>query len=132
MVFDEKLFDYSAEALYTMEGALEHPFPDFFDQHRHVCTIAHLPAAMILVQTAGHKICHWCHKAGGRPSWNDEPGGPLWDGQLGFSKGRWQLWRERFLALSGNTSLSKQCRDGAWRAADTMSDIEQSSSHVQV
>lgn len=59
-VYDDKRFDYSIHACWTMRDALEYPLPSS-GQEQHATTLCHLPAAMKLVEIVGHKICHWCY-----------------------------------------------------------------------
>jgi hypothetical protein len=55
----------------------------------------------------------------------------LWNGQRGFYVERWEFWLRRLIELSGEVGLTAEHREGARKAAETMSRIEHERSHVQ-
>lgn len=132
MICDEERFDYRVHALWTMRDALEHPLPNPSNTSQQVWSLCHLPAAMKLIETVGHKIYRWCCEAEGRPEDDAGPAGPLWDGGRGFCRERWQFWRKRFYESSTEILLKEVHQVGARTAFDTMSQIERRSPQVQI
>lgn len=123
MTFDDKRFDYRDLMLWTFRTALEYaaeepnreaPGPD-----RRKC---HILAAAELVKIAGHLIRHWDFEYEFGPLDGDPgAGGALWNGKHGFCKGRWELWKRRFIEVSFEEELSDEVRACAKTASETMS-----------
>jgi hypothetical protein len=124
MLHDEKKFNYSWFALWTMRNALEYPLPYSADPRQNQPSLCSIPVAVRLVEIAGRLIFRWDHEFKHGPS-EGRPGmgGPLWNGKRDFCRGRWDLWCRRFVDLSSEEWLDEEYRDGAKRAADIMSGI---------
>lgn len=122
MLYDEKRFDYRSEALWTLRDALEVPILES-DQQRLARLYHAVPAAIKLIETIGQRIYQWCYEPQDKPQEDFGPGDPLWTGQRGFYKGRWEFWRKRFLDLSDESMLGEEEREGARKAAQSMSDL---------
>lgn len=104
-----------------MRSALETPS----DQAIREPIEAFIPAAAAWISILGREMYDWDKEFPyGSPYGDPGGGGPLWDGQHGFCKGRWQLWRERFKELSKSDELSNEARETAARAAATMAEID--------
>ena len=86
---------------------------------------AFIPAAVAWVSILGSEIFSWDREipSGGTKG---DPGrrGPLWDGQRGFCKERWNLWRQRFAELSSSSELSEELRELAAEGAAKMGEAE--------
>lgn len=125
MLHDEKRFDYRLEALWTLRDALEYPILGNSDKQQLARLYRAVPAATKLIETIGQRIYQWCYESQGKPQEDPGPRGPLWKGDCGFCVGRWELWQKRFLELGDESSLSEEDRQGAKKAANTMSGISQ-------
>ena len=111
-------------ALWTMRAALETPVPRTdFD-----APDAQIPAAAALVSILGREMYSWDREFpyGGRQG-DPGRGGPLWQGQHGPCKERWQLWRRRFGELSRAAELSDELKTIAREAEAQMAEIENAS-----
>jgi hypothetical protein len=126
MLHDEKRFDYRLEALWTLRDALECPILSNSDQQQLGRLYRAVPAAIKLIETIGQRIYQWCHELQGKPQEDSGPGGPLWKGERGFCVGRWEFWQKRLGELSGEDSLDETDREGATKAADSMSELRKS------
>ena len=127
MLHDVKLFNYELFALWTMRDALEHPLADSVAQtKRHnEPTMCSIPAAVRLVEVAGQLMYSWDHGFEHSALAASGSGGPLWGGKHGFCRERWDLWHQRFDALSIEDWLDGRYRTEAKKAADAMLAIEQ-------
>jgi hypothetical protein len=47
-----------------------------------------------------------------------------WKGKKGWSKKRWEFWRERFIAVSTEEAVSEETREIAKKAAELMEKTE--------
>jgi hypothetical protein len=125
-----KLFNYELFALWTMRNGLEYPLADSGvapkrakgQREQSLCSI---PAAVRLVEVIGEPMYSWDHEFEHSALMAPGSGGPLWSGKHGFCRERWNIWHERFVELSFDDVLEGKYRDGARKAADVMSAIEQ-------
>lgn len=124
MSHDDRRFNYRELALSTLEEALEHPFPNA-DQEQHASAVYHIPAAIKLFETVGDKICQWCEESIQASRQDLRQSGPLWTGQSGYCRGRWELWQRKFHEISGVAQLPKEYQDGTRKTVETMSEISQ-------
>ncbi|CAG8199396.1 unnamed protein product [Penicillium nalgiovense] len=92
MATKEPVFAYSWFALITLRDALETPV----DQSSAGNLEALIPAAAAWISILGADIYQWNEGFDGALG----KGGPLWKGQQGFCKERWQFWKERFGELA--------------------------------
>jgi hypothetical protein len=123
MLHDEKRFDYRLEALLTLRDALECSILGNSDKQQLARLYRAVPAAIKLIETIGQRIYQWCYELQGKPQEDPGPGGPSWKDERGFCVGRWELWQKRFLKLGDESSLGEEDRQGAKKAAETMSDL---------
>ena len=117
MATKEPVFSYSWFALITLREALETP--------AHECSAesleALIPAAAAWISILGADIYQWNEGFDGALG----KGGPLWKGQCGFSKERWQFWKERFGELATvELETGDEVRTAAWDAKRMMEEIE--------
>lgn len=127
MQHDKERFDYRMEALWTLRDALECSILGNSDQQQLARLYRAVPTAIKLIETIGQYICQWCHDLDEKRQENPGPGGPLWEGQRGFCKRRWEFWQKRSLELSNESSLDEKDREGAKEAAETMLVFSQTS-----
>ncbi|KAJ5493750.1 hypothetical protein N7463_009837 [Penicillium fimorum] len=113
----EPVFAYSWFALITLREALETPA----DQSSVGNLEALIPAAAAWISILGANIYQWNERFDGALG----KGGPLWKGQHGFSKERWQLWKERFGELvTIEVEIGDEVRTAAKDAKRMMEEIE--------
>ncbi|KAJ5581519.1 hypothetical protein N7535_000139 [Penicillium sp. DV-2018c] len=98
MATGEPVFAYSWFALITLREALETPAEEMAP----VSLEPWVPAAVAWISILGKEIYEWNEEFDGALG----RGGPLWRGKYGFSKERWQFWRERFEYLSSTELVS--------------------------
>jgi hypothetical protein len=108
-------------ALWLMRAALEYPGND-----RELEPLeTYLPAAVAWVSILGQEIFSWDNEfPSGKREGDPGRGGPLWDGQHGFCKERWNLWKQRFTELSSSNELTKELRELAAEGAIKMGEAE--------
>lgn len=109
--------------LCTMRSALETPIdqinmeldpPDVF-----------IPAAAAWVPILGAEMYYWDKEFHyGDVHGDPGGGGPLWNGQHGFCRERWQVWRKRFGELSLSNELNEGLRQLCKEAEARMAEIE--------
>ncbi|KAI9849148.1 MAG: hypothetical protein M1837_005378 [Sclerophora amabilis] len=92
-------------------GVKENPFPDAALR----CRVA---AAAEWIEQCGGIIFDSDENA------SDVPGGPLWNGTKGFSRGRWDLWKKRFGLISEHDRAKEETKSAARGARDRMTEIE--------
>ena len=109
-------------ALWLMRGALEYPGND----REEVEPLKnYLPAAVAWVSIIGPEIFSWDNEfPTGHREGDPGRGGPLWNGQHGFCKERWKLWKQRFVELSSSDELDKELREVAAEGAAKMDEAE--------
>ena len=113
--------DFDAFAIYTMRPALETPI----GQDETQAPDAEIPAAAAWISVLGREMYSWDREfPHGDREGDPGRGGPLWRGQHGPCKERWQLWRRRFGELSRADELSDELRKIAKDAEAQMADIE--------
>ena len=110
--------------LWLMRGALEYPVND-----RELLPLepleTYIPAAVAWVAILGSEIFSWDNEfPSGEKEGDPGKGGPLWDGQHGFCKERWHLWKRRFTELSTSKELSKELRELATEGVTKMDEAE--------
>lgn len=115
--------DLELHAIWAMREALEEPLEPA-ELHLNV------PGAAVWIYYAGNWIFS-CQKSWepGFPIGDPAVGGSLWEGSRGFSRGRWDLWRQRFRWIAENSEVQQETRDYAWKAAEEMERIESSANH---
>ncbi|OQE40924.1 hypothetical protein PENCOP_c005G02385 [Penicillium coprophilum] len=117
MATQESVFAYSWFALITLREALETPA----DQSSERNLEALIPAAAAWISILGADIYKWNERFDGALG----KGGPLWKGQHGFCKERWQLWKERFGELvTIEAEIRDEVRTAAKDAKRRMEEIE--------
>ncbi len=116
-ITDAQVSDFDLYAIWELREALEHPVDSSTD---------------VKVQAAAQ----WIFFAGPRlyqseKIFEHEPlvldparGGPLFDGERGFTKERWVFWKQRFEALSTDPQLSDDARRVADEALNAMITID--------
>ena len=89
---------------------------------------AFLPAAAAWISLLGREIYSWDREIShGDEQGDPGMGGPLWNGQHGPCKERWQLWKTRFEELSQLEQLSDELRVIAKGAEAQMNAVEEHS-----
>ncbi|CDM38198.1 hypothetical protein DTO013E5_8639 [Penicillium roqueforti] len=118
MATKEPVFAYSWFALITLREALETPAHEYSPGK----VEALIRAAAAWISILGADIYQWNEGFDGALG----KGGPLWKGQCGFSKERWQFWKERFgeLATIELEETGEEERTAAWDAKRMMEEIE--------
>ncbi len=102
------------EALESLEFNLEIQLPE-----------ALIPAAVAWVSILGPEMYSWDYEFPYGVNLSDRGrGGPLWNGQHGFCKERWTLWKQRFTELSSSSELSEDLRKLAAEGATKMGEAE--------
>ncbi|KAJ5188022.1 Protein of unknown function DUF3632 [Penicillium cf. griseofulvum] len=117
MATQEPVFGYSWFALITLRKALETPA----DQLSAGDLEAMILAAAAWISILGADIYQWNEGFDGALG----KGGPLWKGQHGFCKERWQFWKVRFEELVKiEVDLGDEVRTAAKDAKRMMEEIE--------
>jgi hypothetical protein len=125
IVYNEKQFDYQLSVLWTLRSALECPSWIGTQKDREQSLDCYVKAAAKVIEIAGRKIRRWDHEYEHGPLIGDPgSGGDLWEGKRGFCKERWELWRQRFVHLSGEDRLNEDVRNCARRAGEIMAEID--------
>ncbi|KAJ7597682.1 hypothetical protein C8J56DRAFT_326122 [Mycena floridula] len=84
--------------------------PEVLDQH--------VPAAAVWILYAGDRMRNLSVK--GDEGSRSTRGGPLWEGKPGYSKERWNFWKERFSSFSERQDLAVETREISKQAAEKM------------
>lgn len=122
--------DYEDWPLVAMREALEHHQPKRGFNREKWPTEAWLPAAAIWVSMLGQEMYaldndYTCPNR----LVNRGRGGPLWDGQQGFCRRRWDLWKQRFFELSeAGGGLDDVLRKVAREGGEKMVEVERNGS----
>ncbi|KAJ5970270.1 uncharacterized protein N7479_000188 [Penicillium vulpinum] len=116
MATKEPVFAYSWFALITLRDTLETP-----EQSSARNLEALIPAAAAWISILGAEIYQWNEEFDGALG----RGGPLWKGQHGFCKERWQFWKERFGELAViEVEIGDEVRTAAKNAKQIMEEVE--------
>ena len=119
---DEMFMSYDWWALVVMREALE--YPDLYNIDRPQPDVL-IPTALAWLSISGPQIYTWDKEFLISPTKGDRGrGGPLWSGQHGFCKERWELWKRRFGELSSSTELSEDLRKLAGECVAKMKEVE--------
>ncbi|KAI9677080.1 MAG: hypothetical protein M1817_006919 [Caeruleum heppii] len=115
-------FGFDLWAIWAMREALEDPLLPV-ELHLNV------PGSAVWIYYAGNQLFEsdeiWEPGLGdGDPA----KGGSLWDGERGFCRERWNLWRRRFQAVVEYVEVPQETRDFASKAVLEMKRIESSDS----
>lgn len=117
------VFEYDIYVLWTFRSALETPLSVMNPEVAEIPE-ATIPAATQWIFILGPEIRSWDNEyPHGELEGDPGRGGALWNGQRGFCKGRWELWRSRFAELSVEGQLSDALREICKKAHASMAEI---------
>lgn len=113
--------------LWIMRELLETPIEEMNTEYEP--SERNIPAAAAWISILGKEMYSWDKEfpyghVGDLTVGDPGLGGPLWDGQHGFCKGRWQLWRKQFGELSSSDKLTEGLRQMCKEIEARMSEIE--------
>lgn len=125
-ITDKGLEDLSLFAIWAMRQALETSPEDELPKAAAQSYDAYTPAAAVWILGMGPIL--WRKEEDLTPTdskqGNPARGGDLWKGKAEFSKERWALWKERFVAIAKMNEVSEKTRSLAKDAVEQMERAE--------